>query len=132
MEHGYPGRREDRVPCVGGDASVGVWVAHDIDRIEALLDALQLLAQQSPYHNDAGIQMRQVFERVDRDRAPALLRFEIDRFALPFLVAAFEVRARADVGNRVKEVIELSSRACACRSPPKQPRRRLPRPSSLI
>jgi hypothetical protein len=77
--------------------------------------------------------MRQVFERVDRDRPLAFPCLEIIGPALPFLVAAFEVRGRADVGNRVKEVIELSFRACAVKSPPKQPRRRLPpRPSSLI
>ena len=45
--------------------------------------------------------MRQVFERVDGDRALPLLCFEIVGLALPLLVAAFEKRARADVGDRV-------------------------------
>jgi hypothetical protein len=45
--------------------------------------------------------MRQVFECVDRERAPPLLRFEIVGFALPLLVAACEERSRADVGDRV-------------------------------
>ena len=60
---------------VGRDPLIGRRIAHDVDRVEALLDALQLLAQKPPQHDDAGIGMRQIFERVDRDRALACLRF---------------------------------------------------------
>src|SRR5262249_8841486 len=77
------------------------WVADGVDRVEALLEALQLLAQKPPQHDNAGIRMRQGFERVDRDRALSFLRFEIVGLALPLLVAAFEKRARRDVGDRV-------------------------------
>jgi len=52
-----------------------------------LLDALH--AQQPPQHDDAGIRMREVFERVDRDRALPLLRFEIVGLALTLLVVTF-------------------------------------------
>jgi hypothetical protein len=64
-------------------------------------DTLQLLAQQRAQHDNAVIRMREVFERVDRDRALYLLRFEIVGLALPLLVAAFEARTRPDVGDRV-------------------------------
>jgi hypothetical protein len=64
-------------------------------RVEAFLDALQLIAQKPPQHDDAGIRVRQVFERVDRDRALPLLRFEIVGLPLPLLVAAFQ-----DAGSR--------------------------------
>ena len=94
-------RRQDRVPGAGRDPLVRRWVADDVDRVEALLDALQLLAQQPPQHDDAGVRMPEVFERVDRDRTLPLLRFEIIGLALPLLVAAFEERARPDVGDRV-------------------------------
>jgi hypothetical protein len=95
------GRRQDRVPGAGRDAFVRRGVAHGVDRVEALLDALQLLAQKPPQHDDPGIGMRQVFERVDRDRALPLLRFEIVGLALSLLVAALQERARPDVGDGV-------------------------------
>ena len=43
------------------------------NRVKALLEPLQPLAQKHPQHDYTCIQMRQVFERVDRDRMSAAL-----------------------------------------------------------
>src|SRR5215813_8525917 len=45
--------------------------------------------------------MGQVLERVDRGRTLPLLGFEIVGLLLPLLIAAFQERARPDVGDRV-------------------------------
>src|SRR5437764_15219324 len=76
-QHGSFCRRQDRVPGAGRDPRIRRRIAHDVDRVDALLDTVQLLPQKPPQHDDSGIRMRQVFERVDRDRALSLLRFEI-------------------------------------------------------
>src|SRR5215831_19077411 len=110
-------RRQDCVPGAGRDALVLLGLSDGVDRVEALLDALQLLAQQPPQHDDAGIRMRQVFERVDRDRALPLLRFEIVGLALALLVAAFQERARPDVGDRVGPRLPVGFRLAILKRP---------------
>src|SRR5437016_2649280 len=55
-------RRQDRVPGAGREPLVRRRVADHVDRVEALFDARQLLAQKPPQHDDAGVRMRQVFE----------------------------------------------------------------------
>jgi hypothetical protein len=50
-------------------------MADHVDWVHVLLDALELLAQQPPQHDDAGIGMPEIFERMARDRTlplPAL------------------------------------------------------------
>src|SRR5436305_959126 len=110
-------RRQNRVPGAGRDPLIRRGVADDVDWVEALLDALQLLAQQPAQHDDAGIGMRQVFERVDRDRALALLRFEIVGLALPLLVAALQERAGPDVGDRVGPRLPIGLRLAILERP---------------
>jgi hypothetical protein len=65
------------------------------------VDALDPLPQHVPQHRDAGVGGAEIFERVHRDRALALLRFEIVGFALALLIAAHQLRARPDIGDRI-------------------------------
>ena len=82
-----------------------------------MLGALQLLAQRPPQRDDAGIRMRQVFERVDRDRTLPLLCFEIVGLALPLLVAALQKRARPDVGDGVGPRLPVRLRLAILKGP---------------
>src|SRR5437764_865009 len=83
------------------DPAVRALVAYDIDRVEPLLDAPDLLAQQVAKHRDAGVAGAEMFERVHRDPALALLRFEIVGLALALLVSARQDRAGPDLVDRV-------------------------------
>src|SRR5580704_5706885 len=95
----------------------GIAAASAGDRVDALLNAVQLLTQQPPQHDDAGIRMCQVFEPMDRNRALPLLRFEIVGLALPLLVAAFQERARPDIGDRVGPRLPIGLRLAILERP---------------
>ena len=70
---------------------VGTRVPHHIHRIQSVLNALNLLAQQMPQHRDPGVGGPKILKRVHGNRALALLRLEIVGLALAILV--FLIRA---------------------------------------
>ena len=92
-------------------------MAHHVDRVETRLDPLDLLAQEPPQHDDAGIGMGEVFQRVHRDRPLPFLCLEVIGLALALLVAARQRRAGTDVLDRIGACLPVAFRLAVFQGP---------------